>query len=161
MRGRFEYDKLMAVRAPTVLLTAVLAVTLVGGCGDDESSQATVRVGDQEVRADVADSPQELSAGLSGRSGLDADEGMLFLLPAPSRQPFWMKGMRFPIDIVWIANGRVSEVTASVPAPAPGTKESELPLYSPRRTVDRVLEMSSGWAKENGVGRGDAVSVSR
>jgi uncharacterized membrane protein (UPF0127 family) len=151
----------MWVRA-TAVLVATLAVSPLSGCGDDGSSgQSTVRIGSEEVHADVADSPEERQKGLSGRRGLEADEGMLFELSAPSRQTIWMKGMRFPIDIVWIANGRVSEVTASVPAAARGANDSELPLYTPRSTVDRVLEVSAGWAKANGVSPGDAVSVSR
>jgi uncharacterized protein len=155
----FEYNKLMWARATAVLLVALTA-TLPVGCGGDESG-TRVTVGGQEIRAEVADTPEERVQGLSGRAGLDSDEGMLFELPAASRQAIWMKDMRFPIDIVWIANGRVSEVSARVSAPRPGTSESELPLYRPQNAVDRILEVSSGWAARNDVGPGDAVTVSR
>jgi uncharacterized membrane protein (UPF0127 family) len=145
----------MPVRA-----TAVLLLLAVVGCGGGASG-TTVRVGDAEVHADVADTPQELETGLSGHAPLDADEGMLFLLPATSRQAFWMKDMRFPIDIVWVANGRVIQVSPGLPAPRPGTSDSELPLYKPRQVVDSALEVSAGWARRNGVGPGDAVEVRR
>jgi len=159
----------MWARATTVVFVSIAAV-LAQGCGDDGSSapaeraggqQVTVRVGGDEVRADVADTDQERAAGLSGRAALARDQGMLFEFPAASRPAFWMRGMRFPIDIVWIARGRVTEVTARAPVPRPGTSESELPLYRPRRNADRVLEVSAGWARRNGVGPGDAVAISR
>jgi uncharacterized membrane protein (UPF0127 family) len=148
----------MRVRATTVLL--LIALT---GCGakDDGGSGASVKVGDAEVHVELADTPAEQANGLSGRPPLDADEGMLFDFPRSSRQPFWMKDMRFPIDIVWIANGRVAQVSPRLPAPAPGTADADLPLYRPRQDIDSVLEVSSGWARKNGVGPGDRVEVAR
>jgi uncharacterized protein len=145
----------MRVRALTVLLLIAVA-----GCGGGDSGP-TVKVGDAEVQVEVADTPQELSDGLSRRPPLDPDRGMLFELPGTSRQPFWMKDMRFPIDIVWIANGRVVDISPRLPTPKPGTADSNLPLYRPRQPVDSALEVSAGWARENGVGAGDAVEVSR
>ncbi len=142
-----------------VRTAAVLLLVAIAGCGGNGSG-TTVRVGDAEVHAEVADTPAEQAKGLSGRPPLAADEGMLFELAGSSRQPFWMKDMRFPIDIVWIDKGRVSQVSPSVPAPKPGTRDSELPLYRPRQAIDSVLEVRSGWARANGIGPGDPVEVS-
>ena len=142
--------------------TALLLIALTGcGAKGDGGSGTTVKVGAAEVRVEVADTPAEQANGLSRRPPLDADEGMLFDFPRSSRQPFWMKDMRFPIDIVWIANGRVAQVSPRLPAPAPGTADADLPLYRPRQAIDSALEVSSGWARENGVGPGDVVRVSR
>jgi uncharacterized membrane protein (UPF0127 family) len=146
-------------------VTAVLLLTaLVAGCGGDggsEGSGATVRVGGAELRVEIADTPETLANGLSGRQPLGSDEGMLFQLPGRSRQTFWMKGMLFSIDIVWIANGRVIQVSPRLPAPAPGAADSELPLYRPRQAVDSALEVIAGWARRHGVGPGDTVAISR
>jgi uncharacterized membrane protein (UPF0127 family) len=66
-----------------------------------------------------------------------------------------MKGMRFPIDIIWVSAGRVVDVTAAAQPPAPG---SPLRLYSPRGgRADRALEVNAGWAKRNGVRPGARV----
>jgi uncharacterized membrane protein (UPF0127 family) len=140
----------------------VLAATLAVGCGDEGlGEQVTVRVANEEVRADVADSPEEQTKGLSGRDELGADEGMLFELPGMSTQTIWMRGMKFPLDIVWIARDRVVDVTARVPAPEPGTADSQLPVYRPRDPVDQILEVNAGWASDHGVRRGDTVAVLR
>jgi uncharacterized protein len=142
-----------------VRTAAALLLVAIAGCGDSGSG-TTVKVGDAEVQAEVADTPAEQAKGLSGRPPLAADEGMLFEFAGSSRQAFWMKEMRFPIDIVWIDKGRVSQVSPSVPAPKPGTPDSELPLYRPRQAIDSVLEVRSGWARANGVAPGAAVEVS-
>ena len=70
-----------------------------------------------------------------------------------------MKGMRFPLDLVWINGGRVVQVTPRVPDELPGTPESELPIYSPSRPANRLLEVNAGWAERNGVRRGDPVRL--
>ncbi len=40
--------------------------------------------------------------GLSDRSSLPMRSGMLFVFEKPTRQCFWMKDMRFNIDIIWL-----------------------------------------------------------
>ena len=70
----------------------------------------------------------------------------------------WMKGMRFPLDLVWIDDDRVVDVTADVPD-QPGTPDAQLPIYSPSQPANRVLEVNAGWAKRNGVQPGDRVRL--
>jgi hypothetical protein len=141
-----------------VLAVTAACVTLLGCGNDNEQSapRAVVEVGGVSVTAEVADDEASRTRGLSGRDRLDPDAGMLFLLPGDSPS-FWMKGMRFPIDIVWIKGGRVVDVTAGVQPPA-GTNEA-LATYSPRRAASRALEVNSGWAARHGVEPGDRVRV--
>jgi uncharacterized membrane protein (UPF0127 family) len=80
---------------------------------------------------------------------------MLFTYRTRERRAFWMKGMRFPLDIVWIDCDRVTGVERNAPVPDGG-----LPLYRSSGLVDRVLEVRAGWAARNRVGAGDAVVVS-
>ena len=40
--------------------------------------------------------------GLSGRDNLADDEGMFFVFEKSDIYPFWMKDMKFAIDIIWI-----------------------------------------------------------
>ena len=147
----------------TRIFAVLAAVVLVAACGEGSDTGArapqpktVVRVGDATVRVDVADDEASRRRGLSGRESLGPNDGMLFVLPndMPS---FWMKGMRFPLDIVWIDGNRVVDVSARVPAPeGPG---AGLPTYSPDRPADRALEVNAGWAARHGVEPGDTVRV--
>ena len=139
---------------------AALAALLLAGCGSDEDAPGgtRLRVGDAEVRAEVADDDAERALGLGGRDRLDRDAGMYFVLTDDSPR-IWMKGMRFPLDLVWIDGDRVVEVTARVPNVPPGTPEARLPIYSPSEPANRVLEVNAGWARQNGVRPGDRVSL--
>ena len=88
------------------------------------------------MQAEIADDDAERALGLGGRDRLARDAGMYFVLTSDAPR-IWMKGMRFPLDLVWIKDGRVVDVTARVPDEPPGTPESELPVYSPSQPANR------------------------
>ena len=140
---------------------AVLAALLLAGCGSDEKDSAgavRLEVGSAVVKAEIADDDAERRRGLGSRDRLARDAGMYFLLTGDAPR-IWMKGMRFPLDLVWIKGGRVVDVTPRVPDQPPGTPESELPVYGPSQPANRVLEVNAGWAERNGVRRGDPVRL--
>ena len=149
----------MLVAACALLAVGIALAVDEGNDSPERSAPETrVQVGDASVRAEVADDEASRQRGLSGRDGLAADEGMLFLLSDDSPS-FWMKGMRFSLDIVWIRDGRVVDVAAGVPPPR--GSNAPLPTYSPDRPADRALEVNAGWAADHGIRRGDAVRVRR
>lgn len=51
---------------------------------------------------EVADDDAERMKGLSGRDSMDYSRGMLFLDTEEQLQCFWMKDMKFPLDILWL-----------------------------------------------------------
>jgi uncharacterized membrane protein (UPF0127 family) len=115
---------------------------------------------DERVRVavDVVDTPMLRARGLSGRPALAPEEGMLFLFETAQVQSFWMKDMRFPIDILWIRDGQIVGITPNVPIPRVPT---ELPRYASPVPCDVVLEVRAGAAQRWGLLLGDAVRVER
>jgi uncharacterized membrane protein (UPF0127 family) len=73
-------------------------------CPSDQAQR--IHIGAQTFNVEVAASPKESERGLSGRSALAADSGMWFVLPTPDWHGFWMQGMNFPIDLVWVSPAR-------------------------------------------------------
>jgi uncharacterized membrane protein (UPF0127 family) len=65
-----------------------------------------------------------------------------------------MKGMRFPIDIVWIDRGHVTGIERDAPVP-----HQDVPLYRSNGPADHVLEVPAGWAGRHGVEPGDPVTI--
>lgn len=104
---------------------------------------------------EVADTDLKREKGLGDRDSLPTDHGMYFPFPAAQYWVFWMKGMRFPIDIVWIQDGKVVDVSQDVQV------DAGLPLktYSPVAPADAVLELNAGTAREIGLTKGDAVTL--
>ena len=119
-----------------------------------------VIVGSGRFFAEVADDPDERSQGLSGRDSLAIDTGMWFDRGVERVGPFWMRDMRFPIDMVWVSEGlEVIGVTHEAPPPAPGTPDSDLPLYGIDAAVRYVLEINAGLARTLGIEPGVRVTL--
>lgn len=124
---------------------------------EDAAERIQVRVGELVLTAELARTPGERARGLGGRPSLPADAGMLFVMDRAAQHAFWMKGMQFALDFIWIsAEKRVVDLTEGVP-PQPGVPDSELALYSPSAPVLYVLEVNAGVVREHGVRVGDEV----
>lgn len=109
--------------------------------------------GERTLSIEVVNTPASISQGLSGRSEIGAD-GMLFVFPSPRVPSFWMKQMHFDLDLVWLLDLQVTEVTARVPAPPVGATENKLPIFQPQQKVNMVLEVPAGRAAELGLESG-------
>ena len=127
----------------------------VGTCRD--FNQAKLQIGSNILDVAVATTSAEKTRGLAGCQAIPRNAGMYFPGQEKGRPVYWMKGMVIPIDIVWIADGKVVQVTANVP-PAPATKDIELPRYSPDTPIDSVLEVGAGKAQEYGLAPGVIIS---
>lgn len=99
----------------------------------------------------IADTSETRGLGLSGFSSLPKDQGMLFIFPSPGYYPFWMKDMKFAIDIVWIKTLSPGYLQVL------GVHEQVGPETYPNRITfdsapaDTVLEIPAGYARPYGI----------
>lgn len=120
--------------------------------------EVAVTIRGHRIVAEVADTDEKKRLGLGGRDGLAPDHGMLFPYPMPERYAFWMKGMRFDIDILWIRGDRVVSLSERAPHPqGPVPDDAALPEFRPTEPADRVLEVEAGTVARLGWRAGDAV----
>jgi uncharacterized protein len=151
----------------TLLLAVTLLLGMVGGAPGPLSSlsqvapstlqTAEIAVGGVPLTVELAHLPADTSLGLGYREGLAPGTGMLFLFEGPEPRTFWMRGMQFCIDIVWIENGVIQGAAESVcPEPA-GTADADLPSYVSPVPVTYVLEVPAGWLDAYGLGAGKPV----
>jgi uncharacterized membrane protein (UPF0127 family) len=109
-----------------------------------------VTLGQTGVKAEVVHSPGKIYLGLGYRQELPEGRGMLFLMPRKEPQNFCMRGMKFPIDIIWIAGGKIVGLEKNVSPKFTGT------LCSPE-PVNYILEVPGGFCDRNGLQVGDPV----
>jgi uncharacterized membrane protein (UPF0127 family) len=119
----------------------------------------TATLAGQTLNIELADTQVKREQGLSGRDAIADDQGMLFLFDQPVRQDFWMKGMKFPIDIVWIADDKVADLTKDAKVQPDVQTDQDYALYSPNTAITKVLELKSGWIERFGVKIGDEISL--
>ena len=116
-----------------------------------------IKLTEQLYTVRIVNTPTSLSQGLSGRGRWDTD-GMLFVLPSRHQPRFWMKDMKFGLDFVWIDREKIVEITANVPPPPP-VPDSALTIYRPAQSVDLVLELPAGAAKQASLRIGDKLQL--
>lgn len=118
------------------------------------------------IQVEIADSDAQRSRGLSFRESLPEDRGMLFIFDYEARHSFWMRNMRFPLDIIWIdRDKKVADIKNGVqPCEEVGEPfrdgyiEKSCPSFLPRDQALYVLEVNSGFARKNNIKIGDKVS---
>ncbi len=114
--------------------------------------EGSLVIGGTEVEVEIADTDLERSRGLSGREGLLPNHGMLFVFDSQGYHAFWMKDMKFSIDIIWInADSKVIWIEKNL------SPETYPNLYKPPEPAKYVLEVPAGFAEERGVGIGSVV----
>lgn len=101
-----------------------------------------VYIGERSWRVfEVASTAETRTQGLAGRMSIEQQTGMLFVFSSEDRYGFWMKGMQFPLDIIFIRNGVVDSVARNR---LPGDLT---PVY-PHSPVTHVFEVNAGEAAE-------------
>lgn len=124
--------------------------------GESLSARQTfyLTVNGERFVADIAETAAKREQGLSGRAGLGENEAMFFIFDTDDRHGFWMKGMLFPIDIVWLnAAYRVVYIQSNAsPSSYPNA-------FFPDVEARYVAEFSSGTASRLGLKKGDYISL--
>src|SRR5216683_4936930 len=76
--------------------------------------KSKVTIDNRTFSVEVATTSAQQQLGLSGRGGLAQDQGMLFIFKTADRYPFWMKDMKFPLDIIFINNNKIVQIFQNV-----------------------------------------------
>lgn len=97
------------------------------------------------LQLDIVHSDRDRATGLMYRRALPRNAGMLFPLPHPYIPKIWMKHVNFPLDIIFIKQGRIESIVHNAP---PCQDSAYCSTYSPPVAVDTVLELLGGRAKE-------------
>jgi len=119
--------------------------------------QRDIVVDDHRLVVEIAKTAKEKEQGLSDRKNLCLDCGMLFVFDQEGFYPFWMRRMYFDIDILWIADDRVVDVTLGAKVSSKEEFAAPKTFYRSRVPIDKVLEVDAGWVEKNGIKAGDVV----
>lgn len=117
-----------------------------------------IQIGANRFEVILAKTQEQRRVGLSKHKSLPQDTAMLFVFEEENvRTAFWMKGMKFPIDIIWINEGKVSQIESNVGVAEEGVADSAIPYYVANEPFDFVVEVNAGVADKHGVKTGDSV----
>jgi len=110
--------------------------------------------GGVSLNLEFADTPESRELGLSGRTKMPEDGGMLFIFEQAQKQGFWMKDMLMPIDIFWLDDkGQVVSIVTDV------ATSSYPDVFYPSVPARYVLETVAGFANANNIATGTQLDL--
>lgn len=152
-------DKKYLVTIIGLCLLIFVVSLLPRGSSEPIRNERVVKIRDVIIPVEVVSKDKERSKGLSGREYLDQESGILFdFTREENAQPrFWMKDMKFGLDIIWISKYKVVQIDKNISAPNSG---NDLRFYRSKQAIDYVLEVNSGFSDKNSLRVGDTVDLS-
>ena len=142
-----------------LLIAAIILIYLfIFARANGQLPSVTVKIGSATFQTEIADTMATQARGLSYRTSLGADDAMLFVFASATVQNFWMKDMNFPLDMIWIGDGKVNGFAENA-APQPGVPLWSLTIYSSPGGTDKVLEVNAGIVAKYRIKVGDPVTI--
>ncbi len=118
-----------------------------------QKEMKSIKIGSTQIQVETSDEIGEQVQGLSGRDSLCDNCGMLFVYDKAMIQNFWMKGMNFPLDFIFIREGRVVEIVKNVPSP----ESLKVSRVVSTQEADMVLEVNAGFVERKDISTGGIV----
>lgn len=112
--------------------------------------QPSAEINGHKFQLEIVKTEKDKQIGLSKYKSLPQDHAMLFVFDKPGLYAFWMKDMKFPLDIIFISGNKIVTVHRNLPV-------NNLTLYSPTEVSDKVLEINAGLSAKYGFKPGDTV----
>jgi uncharacterized membrane protein (UPF0127 family) len=126
-----------------------------GGSTSNEYRRVVVSVNGIELVAYVAATNEQKAKGLSVKDTLPEYEAMLFVFETAQEHSFWMKNMKFPIDIIWLDSDKaVVHIEHNL---QPCSFDLLCPSYKPNNNALYVLETVAGFAQKHDIVEGTRV----
>ncbi len=88
-------------------------------------------------RLEIAYTDARRVLGLGERDSLAKGAGMLFLFERSDYYGFWMRGMQFPLDMIFLSQGQIVSIERDIQSDDPR-------IIVPPVPVDQVLEVNAG-----------------
>ena len=147
------------VRSGTKLAMQTGLPTNAAGLPTPPRSMITLKVGGEQVTAEIAATVAHRRRGLMFRNELPTNHGMLFVYPAAKERGFWMKNCAMDLAIAYTkADGTIvsiHEMKAAWHTP----DRVDLPGYPSGGACAMALEMEAGWFHARGVKPGDKLEL--
>jgi uncharacterized membrane protein (UPF0127 family) len=144
---------------PVTAIAMTLLIALMTGCKESPKGRVPVTIGNRTFELEIAADAASHTKGLSNRSSIDADGGMLFVFEDAAIRRFWMRQCQVPIDILFLdAGGRVV-ATHAMPIEPADTPDEKLPLYSSNWPAMYAIELRGGTLQSMPVELGTKITL--
>lgn len=126
---------------------------------EKKPTSTEIKIGQNTIYAQIADTENKRSMGLSYTKELGTNAGMLFVFDTNEVKNFWMRDMNFDLDIIWIDDEKkVNGFFENVEASSYNKAKPELSkVYHSPPNTKYVLEVPAGTIENLKIKVGDVL----
>jgi uncharacterized protein len=122
------------------------------------TSQVSIDLKGQNFNLEIAKTISQRTQGLSGRSSLCQNCGMIFIFSGESILPFWMKDTLISLDMIWL-NSQGQVVSIQTANPETHVPITQLKNYKNSSPAKYVIELNAGTAAKLKLQVDDLVAI--
>lgn len=116
------------------------------------------KISSENFSLEIANNPYLQAKGLSKRTQLCPNCGMLFIFNQETTQTFWMKDTLIPLDIIFInSSGVITDIYTATPEI--GISDFRLKLYQSTNPARYVIELNAFKSQKIGIKTGDQIDL--
>jgi uncharacterized protein len=138
-----------------VVIVSLIVSKIFFGNSSFFQKQPRIIINNNSFNLLVAKTNKDKEIGLSKHSSLPINQAMIFPFGKAGFYGFWMKNMKFPIDIIFIKNNKIVTIFENVKPPKLSTES--LPVYQSSEMADTVIEINAGLSEKQKIKIGDQV----
>lgn len=119
------------------------------------SNSTKIKIAETNYNIELAKTIAQKTKGLSKRTNLCKNCGMLFIFGFETNLPFWMKDTLIPLDMIWLdKNGKVVDIQTA-------NEINSSKIYQNQTPAQYVLELNANDSQKIGLKIGDKIDLSK
>lgn len=140
----------------TILLTIILIVITLVKINTNHA-KPYILINGKSFEVEIAKTDAQKEKGLAKYKKISDNFAMEFPFEKIGYYSFWMKDMKFSIDIIYVNKNKIVQIFKNVPYP----KSDNLPLviYKSSVLADTVLEINGGLSQKYDFKKGDNIKI--
>jgi uncharacterized membrane protein (UPF0127 family) len=116
---------------------------------DIDGKEIDAELSGVRLKLTVASTPQSQMKGYSeSKASPSGNNGMLFIYDDDQPLSFWMKGVKFGLDIIFF-DSEMNYIDHHTMEPGHEVDENQLPKYQSKKPARFAVELPSGWCEKN------------
>jgi len=150
----------MAWLKVVLIITIIfLAYRFLTGSVNRNLPSLTVNLGKKSFDLEIAKTSIQHTIGLSNRSSLCPNCGMIFIFSDSQIRSFWMKNTKIPLDMIFL-DPQFNVVTIHTATVQPNTSDFALKQYTSSLPSKYVIEINANLSKSLNLNIGDKINLS-
>jgi uncharacterized membrane protein (UPF0127 family) len=116
---------------------------------DIDGKEILANISGIKLKLRVASTPESQMKGyMHHESGPKNNSGLLFVYDQPQPLSFWMKNVKFPLDIIFFDDS-MNYIGHETMDPAQEAPDEQIPQYHSKKPARFAVELEAGWCEKN------------